>query len=285
MKKANVLILAGQSNAVGVGYTKYLTKHFDAETIAKFYSGYENVLINYISHGIKSNGFVKTTVNCTEATKDTLGPELGIARYLSEHYPEEKFFIVKCAFGGATMFNDWLSPSNGSDYNEEARADEYSDIVEALNAGRHPKAGWCYNELTELLNQSLTELISVGYEVQIRGFFWMQGESDSYDMELVNGYIMRYDNLLKDIKACFKPFLSNCVYVDAGISQHWLYYKELNMQKEAYAKEHGYVFVDTIRAELTTSFEPEEQPDLAHYDSGCVVKLGELFAENLSCIL
>lgn len=73
MKKANVLILAGPSNAVGVGYTKYLTKHFDAETIAKFYSGYENVLINYISHGIKSNGFVKTTVNCTEATKDTLG--------------------------------------------------------------------------------------------------------------------------------------------------------------------------------------------------------------------
>lgn len=284
MKKANVLILAGQSNAVGVGYTKYLTRHFDSETVAKFYSGYENVWINYISHGIKSNGFVKTTVNCTEAAKDTLGPEVGIAKYLSEKYPEEQFFIIKCAFGGATMFNDWLSPSNGSGYYEEAGADEYPDIVEALNAGKHPKGGWCYNEFTKLLKQSLSELISADYEVQVRGFFWMQGESDSYDMELVNGYIKRYDNLLKDFKFCFMPFLTNCVYVDAGISKHWLYYKELNARKEAYAKEHGYVYIDTIGAELTTSYEPEEQPDLAHYDSGCVVKLGELFAESIDAV-
>ena len=83
MKKANVIVLAGQSNAVGVGYTKYLSKHFDDQTVRKFYEGYENVQIDYLSHGIKSGGFVKTTVNCTEAAKDTLGPELGIAKYLT----------------------------------------------------------------------------------------------------------------------------------------------------------------------------------------------------------
>ena len=42
MKKAKIIVLAGQSNAVGVGYTKYLSKHFDEETVAKFYVGYEN---------------------------------------------------------------------------------------------------------------------------------------------------------------------------------------------------------------------------------------------------
>lgn len=282
MKRANIIVLAGQSNAVGVGHTKYLKKHFDEQTIAKFYSGYENVLINYFSHGIKSNGFVKTTVNCTEAAKDTLGPEVGIAKNLTKRYPNEKFFIVKCAFGGATLHNDWLSPSSGEAYDPNSRAGEYPDIVQALNAGIHPNAGWCYNEFSVLLRDSIAFLEKEGYQPEIRAFFWMQGESDSYAKTLVDDYIGRYDGLLKDFKESFAPYLSNCVYVDAGISEKWLYYKELNALKQAYAQRQGYEYLDTVGAGLTTAFEPEEAPDTAHYDSDCIVRLGEMFAEKLA---
>ena len=282
MKKANLIVLAGQSNAVGVGYTKYLHKHFDEDTVAKFYSGYDNVLIHYFSHGIKSDGFVKTTVNCTEAAKDTLGPEVGIAKNLTERYPDEKFFIVKCAFGGATLFNDWLSPSCGEAYDPNSRADEYPDIVEALNSGKHPKGGWCYNELTSLLKDSIKMLEKAGYRPEIRAFFWMQGESDSYAQNLVADYIGRYDKLLKDFKESFTPYLTECVFVDAGISEKWLYYKELNAFKQTYAKLQGYKYLDTVSAGLTTVFEPEENPDTAHYDSNSIVQLGEMFAKKLT---
>lgn len=280
-KKANIIVLAGQSNAVGVGYTKYLSKHFDKKMIAKFYEGYENVLINYYSHGIKSNGFVKTTVNCTELAKDTLGPEVGIAKNLTERYPNEEFFIVKCAFGGATLFNDWLSPSNGLPYSNTSMANEYPDIVQALNQGKHPTAGWCYNELIKILNESIQILKKEGFEPQICAFFWMQGESDSYAKDLVENYIQRYDNLLKDFQKQFDLYLSKCIYVDAGISENWLYYKELNALKEEYAGRKGYCYLDTVTEGLTTQNEPIDNPDKAHYDSDSIVKLGEMFAEKI----
>ena len=123
MKKAKIIVLAGQSNAVGVGWVDYLSRHFDADAVAKFKSGYENVLINYFSHDKKSGGFVPVTVGCTEVSKDTLGPEVGIAQTLDRKYPDEEFFIVKCAFGGTNLNHDWLPASCKGDYDENARYD------------------------------------------------------------------------------------------------------------------------------------------------------------------
>ena len=84
MKKADVIILAGQSNAVGVGFCKYLPKHFSDEKAEEYRKGYEDIKINYFSHDKKSDGFVPVTFGCTELTKDTFGPELGMAEYMTE---------------------------------------------------------------------------------------------------------------------------------------------------------------------------------------------------------
>ena len=46
-KVAKIIILAGQSNAVGVGYQKYLPKHFPDSMVKRFMSGYKNILINW----------------------------------------------------------------------------------------------------------------------------------------------------------------------------------------------------------------------------------------------
>lgn len=54
MKKVDIIILAGQSNAVGVGHVQYLPKHFSGEKVAEFMRGYEKVKINYFSHDKKS---------------------------------------------------------------------------------------------------------------------------------------------------------------------------------------------------------------------------------------
>ena len=49
----------------------------------------------------------------------------------------------------------------------------------------------------------------------------------------------------------------------------------------AYAEENGHIYLDTVGAGLTTKYEPEEEPDTAHYDCGSTVRLGELFAEHI----
>lgn len=276
MNRAKIIVLAGQSNAVGVGHTPYLSRHFPEDIIAQFKKGYENILLNFFSHDFKSGGFVKTTLGCAEKSKDTFGPEVGIAQALCEKYPDEKFYIVKCAFGGTSLFHDWLPPSCKGDYKKESFAlgDEQNEF--------YRKGGWCYNELVNTLGDSIRILENQGLEPEIIAFCWMQGESDAISPEHFADYGERYENMLKDLRGTFEKYFENCVYIDAGISEVWQYYREVNTWKEAHALEaENSFFIDTIEAGLTTSNEPQPEVDIAHYDSDCTIKLGRLFAEKI----
>ena len=281
MKKATIIVLSGQSNAVGVGHVEYLPDHFDAARIQKWYDGYENILINYFSHDKKSGGFVKTTVNCSEETKDTFGPELGIADALDSCYPGQKFFIVKCAFGGMSLYKDFLSPSGGPEYDAGSFADQLPSIVKNIEAGAVARYSWCYNELVKITRESIDAIKEMGYEPEIKAFCWMQGENDSCDAEHTANYGRLYDCMINDYKNEFAEYSQNCVFIDGGISAIWPFYKELNETKRKYAQEHeNCVYIDTIAAGLTTEHEPHGEPDMYHYDSDCVIKLGYLFADN-----
>lgn len=274
--KAEIIVLAGQSNAVGVAHVKYLHRHFGAERLERFERGYENIPINYYSHDIKSNGFVKTTYGCTEKSKDTFGPEVGMADALSLRYPRKTLFIVKCAFGGTDIANNWASPSRGDIYDALAFAEGDT------NDEHYRKSGWCYNELVKVTDESIAILKAQGYEPQIRAFCWMQGESDAIESETVAPYTERYEMLLNDFRESFGEYMSGCVYVDAGISECWQYYKEINTQKLLHAdKTENSFFIDTIAAGLLTTKEPEGEVDWAHYDSDSTIKLGELFADKI----
>ena len=275
MKKARVILLSGQSNAVGVGYVKYLPKHFDEKTINVFKYGYENILIHYISHNKENEGFESVKVNQTERTKDTLGPEVGIAKKLTEKYPSEQFFVIKCAFGGSDMNTGWRSPSSGAPYDEN-RVVEYA---KAINDSKFRFPGWCYHEQIRAIDDGFAALREMGYEPEIIAFCWMQGESDSGNPIAAEPYIERYDCLVRDLRERYSSAFENCTYIEAGISAEWGNYAKMNENKKAYAEKNGHRFIDTIAAGLTTLYEPEEKPDTAHYDVSSTVKLGELFAE------
>ena len=278
MKKATILILAGQSNAVGVGHVQYLPKYYSPEKIAEFEAGYPSVRINYFSHDKKSNGFVPTGLNCTEQSKNTLGPEVGMAEYLHGRYPDEEFFIIKCAVGGVSMWRDWLSPSGGAEYDPNAFAESPEAVVHAVDNGLPLPTGWCYNELVKLTRMSLEELTRQGYAPEIKSFCWMQGEADSFDQALVSAYGRRFSSMISDFKAAFAPYTANLRVVDGGISEIWPLYREINGVKAEYAATHGGVYLDTIGHGLTTAHEPEGAVDIYHYDCGSAVELGRLFA-------
>ena len=283
MKKANIIILSGQSNAVGVGFVNCLSRHFNEEKVNEYLNGYENIKINYFSHDKRSHGFVKVTVGCTEIQKFTIGPEVGIAEFINENFEGEEFFIVKSAVGGADLKRDFRSPSSGGNYCADAFGDQYEDMLGAFFGGKPIKAGWCYNELVKILHESIDYLTSNGYEPVIKAFCWMQGESDAGCIEDVNNYHELYANMISDLKAEFVPFIKDCAFIDAGISTIWAEYIKMNEFKKNYAETHeNSFFIDTIAAGLTTTFEPVESPDIYHYDSDSVIKLGKLFAEKIS---
>ena len=281
MKTAKILVLAGQSNAVGVGHSKYLPEHFGQEKYEEFKNGYENVKISFYSHNYKSGGFVPVTLGLAEKGRDTFGPEVGIAEYFNSKHPGEELFIVKCAFGGMSMFQDFLSPSGGESYDPEAYADQYENIVAEFFAGKPIRAGWCYNELVRIMHESIDHLSSNGYEPKIKAFCWMQGESDAGAQWCTTPYRKHYDAMLSDFNREFENYLDGCIYVDAGISENWLLYKEMNQIKADYAAEKpDRRYIDTIAAGITTAKEPHGNVDIYHYDSDSVIMLGRLFAEN-----
>ena len=263
-KKAKVILLGGQSNASGCSRDEYLEKNVSAEQYEEYQNGYDNVYINYfVSWNNESQAFVKCATNQGEAG-GFFGPELGLAEKLNEMYPDETFFIIKYAWGGTNLYEQWLSPSSKG------------------------KTGSLYKQFVGFVETSMEYLISKNYDVEIEAMCWMQGESDSFSEEHATNYENVLSNFIKDIRIKFKKYAADdgIAFIDAYIADnpmYWVFCDQVNASKLAVANSSEMnVVVDTISHGLTCSEEPAEVPDLAHYDSMSEIKLGHLFAIELA---
>ena len=265
-KSARIILLAGQSNASGCSLDEYLQKNVSAEKYAEYQNGFDNVYINYLSGLNRSNEFVPCATLQGEIAGG-FGPELGLAEKLNELYPDETFFIIKCAWGGTNLYEQWLSPTSKG------------------------KTGVLYQEFVAFAETSIKYLISKNYDVKIEGMCWMQGESDSFMIESSTEYGKHLENFIKDIRNEFSKYAADdgIAFVDAYIAPNpvfWVYYENVNLgKKEVMKLSPMNSLVDTIAAELDCSKEPEGQPDIPHYDALSEIKLGHLFAEELSKFL
>lgn len=265
-KNVKVILLGGQSNASGCSRDEYLKKNVSNEKYKEYQNGYDNVYINYISGANRSNGFVKCSVEQGEI-EDGFGPELGLAEKLHELHPNETFFIIKCAWGATNLFEQWLSPSSEG------------------------KTGNLYKQFVKYIETNLEYLESKNYNIEIEGLCWMQGESDSFSVENATNYKDHLNNFIKDIRKEFKHNTSNngMAFIDAYIADnpaYWVYCDLVNESKRQVAEMSPLnVVIDTIAEGLSCSDEPAETPDLAHYDSLSEIKLGHLFAEQLSLFI
>lgn len=86
-KKYQVILMAGQSNMVGLGKVKHLTNFNLPDNISLFdYS---------------------TDTDLKELPYN-FGPEVGLARRLNKEFPDTNFILIKYAIGGSSI-NEWLS--------------------------------------------------------------------------------------------------------------------------------------------------------------------------------
>ena len=265
-KKATVILLGGQSNASGCSLDEYLKMNVSDEKYAEYENGYDNVYINYLSGAHMSHGFVKCSTAQGELAGG-FGPELGIADKLNELYPDEEFFIIKCAWGGTNLYSQWRAPSSSG------------------------KTGELYEHFVAFVKANIEYLESKNYDVSIEAMCWMQGESDSLSIDNATEYCENLDDFVSDIRGELKEYAApdGIAFIDAYIADNpalWVYCDEVNLEKLEFSEKSSMnALVDTISYGLVCSGEPYGNPDLAHYDSLSEIKLGHLFAEEVSAFL
>ena len=266
-RTVHVILLGGQSNASGCSLDEYLSKNVTEEKYSEYAGGYDNVYINYyVSDTNVSGGFVKCKTGQGE-WEGYFGPELGMAEKLHNDYPDEMFFIIKCAWGGTNLYDQWLPPKSEG------------------------KTGLLYKKFFAFVDASIKYLVAKNYDVKLEAMCWMQGESDSFAVEHAVGYKENLTNLIGDIRKRYKKYASDdgIVFVDAYIADlpiFWVYGDLVNESKRAVAESSPLnILIDTIAEGLDTTQEPYDTPDIPHYDSLSELKLGNLFAEELGKFL
>ena len=270
MKKINVVILAGQSNAVGCKNSQLLIKSMGQEKYDLYNTGFEDVQIaynnwdcNYLSPGreksVQSSSkgkFVPVKLGYGNVPSN-FGCEVGMAEELHEKWGK-RLFIIKCGCGSSNLNDDWV--------------DQSFDM---------------FINLRNFVDKLFKDLEEEGYKPTLRAFCWMQGEGDSYP----NYWPYYKDNLERFKMNLDKAFLKytendNLPFIDAGIGPgapkgqeegKWVFYKEVNECKKEFAESsETNIYIDTIAEGLHSNQEPNDD---VHYDSESVVKLGHLFAK------
>ena len=95
-------------------------------------------------------------------------------------------------------------------------------------------------------------------------------------------------NFISDIRKRYKNYAADdgIAFIDAYIADNpmfWVYCDAVNAGKDEVAKLSPMnALIDTIGEGLICTEEPEDNPDIPHYDSMSEIKLGHLFAEELS---
>ena len=258
--KARVVLLYGQSNAVGGAHTYFLQQK-DYAKFEEYEEGYDNVYINFYDdkgHNSSNYEFQKCALGCGY-TKDYFGPEMGIAEQLHYSYKDEMCFIIKSGFGGTRLKDQWLD-------------------------GHHDR-GELYNISMDFTLKCLKYLKKVGYEISIEGICWMQGESDALWDETV-AYYRNTEAYVSLLRYDLKEYGDSIKFVDATINEDegiWKYAKGVNEAKKNFQETSKLNYLlDTNALRLSTRSEPEEKPDIAHYDSLSMVKLGQEFGKIIT---
>lgn len=160
----DLFIWAGQSNAQGwMGDAA----HYPADP-----NNIDNqTRLNYtFIDNTSSNGWVAMQAQSGRFPLGHFGPEVSFSRGLKTLGANPAIF--KYTKGSTSLKNDWKGPGEGGHYD---------------------------SMVTDLMN-AITDLESQGHTVNIRGFIWIQGESDSQSPGTSNGYYDTLISVINDIR-------------------------------------------------------------------------------------
>ena len=181
----DMFLIGGQSNAAG--YTNIGSNTTETfENVA--YSGitevnFRNGSGEAISTAALDYSNIKWQVTGGLGTDNRkIGPEYGMAKVLNQYYTgDKKAFIFKTAAGGTTLLDKTseLSARMGNWYPRSLWEEGYTpDITQNITG--NDATGILYKFFVENFKKVYNGLVANGYDPQIKGMVWMQGETDLY---------------------------------------------------------------------------------------------------------
>lgn len=264
-KKTKVILLAGGDNCLGYSYSYHLQDHnMDVSDLKmqEYRDGYSNVKILYknmlSSHVVNQEigDFENVRLGqgkvANEKFKDgIIGPELGIAEYLTNYYINEDVYILK--FAGAsssTLHLEW-----------------------------NPDGGVYYQKMIEFFDNGLNKISNLVDDFEISAFCFMQGESDSrYFSNTYDNNLKKFVNSVKEKYYNYAPS-NGMAFIDAGISRYYLNHLVINEIKSSLADSDGRnYYIDTIAAGIHND---KDNMDRKHYDAMGMLKLGNIFGRKI----
>ena len=263
-KEVQVVVLLGQSNAEGCSHIEYLSDTVGEEKAAIYNGeGFSAVKIAFYNPGggNSSQGEYVNTKTGQGYNETLFGPEVGLAEGIAAAEPTKPVYIIKYAYGGTALENQWRPPSSG-------------------------KMGFLYKGAVLYVREQCKKLEEAGFYPYVKAVCWMQGESDAAGGNYA-GYEKLEKNFVSDLRKDLKYYAvpdKNVAFVDAGISDSyiWTHYLSVNAAKKKLADaDADHYYIDTIAKGLKYDNEPYGSPDIAHYDSASEIMLGELFADVL----
>lgn len=263
LEDIDVVIIAGQSNAVGCSFWSYLNK----DELDMYRRGFSTTKIRFSCDEGSNNSKIFTNVKTGQGHSTmAFGPELGMAKYFDDNQESinKTTYIIKYAVGGTMLYDRWRSPSS----------------EDAVNG-----TGDLYTKFIDYCHESIGILSKKGFNPIVRAICWMQGESDAGIN--ANRYKELEGNFINDVCDELSKYNDEHTinFIDAAISESpaWVNYKVINQAKKENCEldaENRY-YIDTIKEGLTYDLEPKDNPDIYHYDAESMIKLGTLFAQVL----
>lgn len=206
--KVKVFLLAGQSNMVGHGRVEI--GHGDTNSnptgaLGSLRYQVNNDPANY-GHLVDANGdwvvrddaWVYSTGDGGEkgplttefgASYINIGPEFGFGFQVADFY-DEPVLLVKAAWGGKSLGNDFLPPSAESYPEPAAEGDKgyyYKLMLET------------YHNITDNLDAQFPTL--AGKTPELEGFVWFQGYNDQFNATWAADYEKNLAHLINDVRS------------------------------------------------------------------------------------
>lgn len=277
-KEMDVVILSGQSNAVGYSRWDEVDRSFEDVGVFRYGEGVvaealtDTDNLAKVQWGILRNGLGRNAM--------TFGPEMGIGQVFSERYKTEKndIGIIKYVCGGKALWDYWLSPSSVSRH-----IGKWDGDLETLEVKDDTvKCGKGFRYIVETVREAIKKAEQSGYnKVNIIGMCWMQGENDMYVSGSATLYGMLLKNFLQDLREILAVENLPVAIGQAkmGASTHPTYPDQINkLQKKVCDEDEYAVLVPTD----DLGMQPDDQ---AHYDTQSMKTLGLRFGNALAGLL
>lgn len=197
--KLKVFILAGQSNMVGFGQVEGDAPGTMETCVEEKPDKYgdlvddggepvtrDDVWVVNISQPDKAKqGWLTTGFGASDGH---IGPEYGFGFEVGDYY-EDPVLLIKCAWGGRSLFHNFLPPS-AEDYPEpQEDGDKGFQYAETIRITK---------EVTNNLKTYYPAYEGGGYEIV--GFGWHQGWNDRINQNAVDAYEENLVHLIEDLR-------------------------------------------------------------------------------------